>query len=526
MKADYLIKNASIIDGDGKKALSGDLAIAGEFIAGVGSIDQNGAQTIIDAEGKTLTPGFIDMHSHSDVLFFNGQMIPHKVLQGVTTEVVGQDGISVAPLTDFSKDMMADILEPLAGPIEKPWLPMDMKHFLSVIANSTPQLNVVSLTGHCNLRLAAIGHRMIPAGASEIKQMQSMLNTSLEQGAFGLSLGLIYPPSSYSDTRELIDLGVVVSQHDALIVSHMRNEQDDILEAIEEMISIGRSTGARIHISHLKCMGKKNWGKMPQILKRLEQGLEQGVQLSFDQYPYEASSTTLSLLLPPWAQEGGWSGFSKTLEDEDLRNKAIKDIEKNIERRGGPEAIWIASAPGDEAGPAAGKSLAACARMWGLSPADAAFFILKATRLGTTAIYHAMSEKDVECAMGHQLHTVGSDGVLVGDSPHPRACGTFPRIVHRYHSQRRLFSLEEAIRDMTSKSADVLKLRGRGRLKTGYYADLLLFDPAQFKDHATYDQPRQMASGLEWVFINGKPVIAEGEMLKNRAGSVLFSHNQ
>jgi N-acyl-D-amino-acid deacylase len=313
----------------------------------------------------------------------------------------------------------------------------------------------------------------------------------------------------------------VVARHDGLIVSHMRDEQDHIFEALEEMIEIGRQSGARIHISHLKCMGKNNWGKMPLVLERIENARDNGVIISFDQYPYEASSTTLSLLLPPWAQEGGYAGFEKALTREGAQNEILIEIEKTIERRGGAESIRIASAPAEEAAPVAGRSLAEAAEMWGVSPSKAAFRILQATRLGTTAIYHAMSLEDVERAMGHDLHTVGSDGVLVGDSPHPRATGTFPRVIHHFRKDRGLFTLEAAIHDMTAKSAQVMKLPGRGLVRAGYHADLIVFDPDEFQDHATYDNPRRLPTGLEWVFINGRPVVEGGEMRKVRSGRVL-----
>lgn len=517
---DYLIKDASIIYGAGVPALKGDIAVSQGIIDQVGQLRDMQAKVTIDAQGKTVTPGFIDMHSHSDVLFANGQTIEHKLLQGVTTELIGQDGISAAPLTESSKRTMADIIEPLAGSLKGEWVPWNMDQFLSTISAQKTQLNVMTLTGHCNLRMAVMGSKMAEAAPEDVQKMQALLAETMEQGSFGLSLGLIYPPSSYSNTAELISLGEVVRQYDGIIVSHMRNEQEGIMDALDEMIGIGEKSGARIHISHLKCLGKNNWGKMPLVLERLEQAEKKGVAISFDQYPYDASSTTLSLLLPPWALEGGWSGFSEHLEDFKSRQKILQGIKQSMTGRGGPDSIKIATAQDPGCDEIVGKSLAEAAEIWEVSPEEAAYKILCASKLGAMAIYHAMSTADVECAMTHHLHTVGSDGVL-GAFPHPRAYGTFPRVLGHFRKDRSLFSLESGIRDMTSKPAQVMRLAKRGLIEPGYFADILIFDPDLFTDNATYDQPANLASGLDWVFINGEPVVEQGRIESRFPGQVL-----
>ena len=517
---DYLIKDASIINGVGEPAFKGDIAVSRGIIAQVGQLGDMPAKVTINAQGKTVTPGFIDMHSHSDVLYANGQAIEHKLLQGVTTELIGQDGISAAPLTESSKSPMAGIIEPLAGSLEGDWAPWDMGQFLSTISAKKAQLNVMTLTGHCNLRMAVIGPKMAEATSEDVQQMRALLAETLEQGSFGLSLGLIYPPSSYSNTAELISLGEVVRQYDGIIVSHMRDEQEGIMDALDEMITIGEKSGARIHISHLKCLGKNSWGKMPRVLERLEQAEKKGVAISFDQYPYDASSTTLSLLLPPWVMEGGWAGFQKNIKDPGSRPRVLEGIKKSMSGRGGPDAIKIASAQGPDCDEIVGKSLAEAAEIWGIPPEEAAYKILCASKLGAMAIYHAMSIADVECAMTHHLHTVGSDGVL-GAFPHPRAYGSFPRILGQFRKNRSLFSLEVGIRDMTSKPAQVMRLAKRGLVEPGYFADILIFDPDFFTDNATYDQPANLASGLDWVFINGEPVVKQGSIEINFPGQVL-----
>ena len=517
---DYLIKDASIIDGTGKASFMGDIAIEGNKISAIGRLGGAEAGNIIQAGGKIATPGFIDMHSHSDVMLMNGEPVNHKLLQGITTELIGQDGMSVAPLTESSKEHMAKTLEPLAGKSQAPWVAWEMDKFLDSLEQGKPHLNVMTLTGHCNLRMAAMGHRMGTANASELSHMRSMLARSLEQGSFGLSLGLIYPPSSYSDTKELISLGEVVGHYGGIVVSHMRDEQEGIFEALDEMIAMGLQGNARIHISHLKCLGRKNWGRMPEVLAKIEAAREQGVRISFDQYPYDASSTSLSALVPGEALEGGWEAFSQRMKDPAYLPGLLQGIAKNMESRGGAESVKVASAQCDGAGEFVGKSLAQVARLWSCTPEEAALEIIGRSRMGAIAIYHAMSPEDVELAMRHPLHTVGSDGVL-GAFPHPRAYGTFSRILCHYQAERELFTLERAVGDMTSKPAKVMGLEDRGRLGPGFHADVVLFDPLKLKDCAGYESPANSPEGFEWVFVNGVPLLADGHLREDRAGVVL-----
>jgi N-acyl-D-amino-acid deacylase len=520
---DYLIKNAILIDGSGAPGFPGDLAIRGAHIHQMGRIEDREARVTIDGAGKVLAPGFIDMHSHSDLLLANGCPVAHKIAQGVTTEVIGQDGISAAPLTPESMSYMADIIEPLSGRLNREWSAWDMRGFLGTLAHTGIQTNTVTLTGHCNLRLAVMGYTMAAASAGELRRMQELLAQSLSQGSHGLSLGLIYPPSSYSNTPELIALGETVSRFDRILVAHIRDEQDGQMEALEEMITIGRVSGCRVHISHLKCMGRRNWGKMPRVLERLDRALEEGIRVSFDQYPYDASSTTLALLLPGWAMEGGWEGFRQRVEDPAVRSRVMAGIRQSIDNRGGPTSIRIASVPTGAGSGLAGKEIGAIAAAWRVPPEDAVYRILYEARLGAIAIYHAMSSQDVELAMRHRLHSVGSDGVL-GDHPHPRAYGTFPRIIGRFQAEKGLFPLGEAIRKMTSWPAAIMQLPKRGVLAEGHFADLVLFDPVRFIDRADYDLPTQTPDGLDWVFINGAPALKKGQPLDSVfSGRVLVS---
>lgn len=520
--ADFIIKNVQIFDGSGEKPFIGDVAITGKIFSDIGDLSQTKAQTVIEADGKVITPGFIDMHSHSDVLFLNGDPILHKLYQGVTTEVIGQDGISAAPMTENSKQLMADIIEPMAGKADDGWNPLDMEDFFHTLAQKKVKLNVASLTGHCNLRMAVMGHKMAFASQEELQKMCAFLEKSLKQGSLGLSLGLIYPPASYSNTEELIALGHVVKKYGGILVAHIRNEQDQIIDAMKEMLEIGAKCGCKIHISHLKCLGKNNWSKMPKILELMDNAIEQGIEITFDQYPYDASNTTLSLLLPAWAVEGGFKDFEKRSNNANERKKILAAITETIESRGGGNGIKIASVMSHKNRKVTGKSIDDLAESRKMPVAEAVLDLLTEEKLQVMAIYHAISDNDIECAMAHHLHTVGSDGVL-GTHTHPRAFGTFPRVINHYSREKGLFPLEVAIERMTSKPAKILQFTDRGLIKKGYYADLVIFEKAQFVDNSSFNNPDQFATGLDWVFVNGIPAISEGQVQENYSGSILKS---
>ena len=517
---DWLIQDARIIDGTGKPSFSGDLALSGDRIVQMGKLGSLDAKHRMKAEGRVVCPGFIDMHSHSDVLFLNGSSLSHKIFQGVTTELIGQDGMSVAPLTETSRGPMAEMLEPLAGSLRGEWKPWGMDHFLQTLGEKRPSINVATLVGHCNLRLDAMDYRMASPSQEELDRMRKLLTVSLKQGAVGLSLGLIYPPSSYSDTRELISLGKGVKGQDAILVAHIRNEQDQVFQALEEMIAVGRESGCRIHISHLKCLGKRNWGRMPEVLALLEKALKEGIDLSFDQYPYTAACTSLSVLLPSSALEGGWRGLQQRLNEAETTDRILVEMKRSIENRGGAGAVTIASLQTSRNQKYCGKTLEEVSGEKAMPSEKAALELIVEEQLQVIAIYHSISEPDVERAMVHPLQTVGSDGIM-GAFPHPRTYGTFPRVIHHYSVEKRLFSLEEAVRKMTSTPANRLNLRSRGRVAPGFYADLLLFRPEDFRGNATFEDPEQFASGLDWVFVNGIPVIEEGKLQERYPGRVL-----
>ncbi len=518
---DWLIKDTIIVDGMGALPFSGDIAISGDRIVEVGNVGHIDPKNLIEAGRRITAPGFIDMHSHSDILYLNGSSCTHKIYQGVTTELIGQDGISAAPLTETSKEYVREMIEPLAGHLEDEWKPWDVKRFLETVGKKKAPLNVMTLVGHCNLRLAVMGHRIALPSQEELHRMGELLAMSLEGGAVGLSLGLIYPPSSYSDTNELISLGRVVKNYDAIVIAHIRNEQDGLFQALEEMITVGKETGCRIHISHLKCSGKSNWGNMPKVLEKLEDALEGGIDIAFDQYPYEASCTSLSILLPGWAMEGGWKGLRQRLGSSEIRKEILVALRKSIEGRGGPASITIASVETPKNQGLAGLTLDEISGDRGIPTEQAVLDLLIEEELKVIAIYHAMSKEDVECAMTHFLQTLGSDGIL-GTFPHPRAYGTFPRVISHFCRERKLFPLEEAVRKMTSAPAKRLNLENRGCIEAGVYADVIIFSPENFRDNASFENPTQCASGLDWAFVNGKPLVKEGKLQEVYPGHTIM----
>lgn len=513
---DWIIKDALIADGSGKAPYSADIAIQQDRIVDIGILERSDARRVTEAKGRMVTPGFIDMHSHSDALYLHRASLALKIYQGVSTEVIGQDGMSVAPVSEWSKTPLSEEMMESSPGFKT------MKEFVHSLEEKIP-LNVASLVGHCNLRLAVMEDRNAPPSSEELHDMGELLRESLDQGAVGLSLGLIYPPSSYSSAEELIHLGNVVKSRDSILVAHVRDEQDGIMEALEEMITVGRESGCRIHISHLKCLGQRNWGRMEKVLETLDRASEQGVDLSFDQYPYTASCTSLSVLLPGWAQEGGWKAFEQRLGSSEIRGSILETLRKNIEDRGGASSITIASVRNSKNQEWVGGTLEQISSHWKVPVEEAALEILAREQLKIIAIYHAMSEADVERAMVHPLQVVGSDGVMAA-FPHPRVFGTFPRIIHHFSLQRKLFSLEQAIRKMTSAPAERLRLKHRGYILPGYHADLTVFSPEKFRDMATFEHPSQPASGLDWLFVSGVPVLSEGRMIEACPGHVLRRH--
>ena len=516
---DLIIKGGRIVDGAGNPWYKGDVAISQSRIA---SIRKNiaEAERVIDAKGLVVSPGFIDTHSHSDLMLIAEPEALQKIMQGVTTEVVGQDGLGEAPMRDGLIDEWRKYLSGLNGDPDIDWSWRSFGEYLDSVEEAGPATNVVALVGHGNLRLLAMGMEDRSPTASELEEMKDILSNSLREGAFGLSTGLIYPPCVYAGTDELTELCKVVSAHSGVFVVHMRNEGDRLLESIEEVAAIGRRANVPIHISHFKAGGERNWGKVVEALELLERKRRDGVDLTVDQYPYVAGSTFLSSLLPVWVHEGGTDRMLERLRSDEIRSKVVTDMEsRGRGREWGWENVLVTSVKSEENKRFEGMSLGDIAQAREQNHLEALFDIILEEENAATMVSFSMSEDDVRTVMRSPLQMVCTDGIVLG-KPHPRAYGSFPRVLGRYVRDG-VLRLEEAVRKMTSLPAQRFGLLDRGLLRSGMCADITVFDPDTVVDTATYEDSMQYPKGIEYVIVNGEVTVDKGEPTRTCAGQVL-----
>jgi len=502
MSEKKVIQNVVLYDGSGSKPFKADVLIAGEIIAKIGLPRTIHNYPIVDGTGLALAPGFIDTHSHSDLEAIRQPKLLHVISQGITTEVVGQDGSSVAPVTDLNVYDLAINMAPLAGVIDQPYWWRGVAEYKQAIAKANPATRIETLIGHGSVRMAVMGNGDRVPSTEELHAMTDLVAQGLAEGARGVSFGLIYPPGSYADTAELIEIARVVQQYDGVIMVHMRNEQDRIHESIDEMAQLLKATGVRLHISHLKALGYRNWGQAKNILERIDKLREAGYELTFDQYPYAATCTGLKVVVPMWAYAGGEVEFQKRLNDIDQYSKILGATASQIEARGGAEKIMIATVTHKEYAWMAGQSLAFIAEQLRMTAEQAALHILQYDGPAVVAIYFSISEDDLQTILQHPLHGICTDGII-GTNPHPRAYGAFPRVLGYYCRQLQLISLEEAIRRMTFEPARRLRLWDRGLIREGMSADLVLFNSETIKDCNSYFSPKEYSQGIEKVWVKG-----------------------
>jgi len=484
-----LIRNASIVDGTGAPAFEGDLAIEGDRIAAVGKVEHRGAIEI-DARGMTVAPGFIDVHSHDDWAVFLTPEMDFKLMQGVTTDIVGNCGMGAAPNPAASV-----IFRALHGSDSKVPEWTDYAGYLRAIDENPSSINVAVLAGHGSLRLAAMGNANRAPSADEMDAMRGWLRDAIDAGAVGLSTGLIYEPGRYARTEEIIELASEMRGSGALYASHMRNEAGRLLEAIRETIRIGEEAGVAVQISHHKASGEENWGMVRESLRLIEEARARGLDVSADQYPYTSGSTVLGAVL----QNGGL--------DNNEKGGGIGTI--------APERILLASVPSHPEWE--GQRLDALAADLDLGALEAARKIVRDDP-GTLVILNLMNEDDVRTVMAHPSTMIGSDGLAMGGKPHPRLYGTFPRVIGHYARDGGLMPLEQAIHRMTGMPAEKFHLRDRGVLRAGAFADLVIFDADKIIDIGTYADPRRYPAGISDVFVNGTAVVRDGRHLGTRPG--------
>jgi N-acyl-D-amino-acid deacylase len=485
---DLLIRGAALYDGTGAEPRRADVALRGDRIASVGEI-RGRAEAVIDASGLAVAPGFIDVHSHDDFAVFVTPEMEFKVMQGVTTDVVGNCGMGAAPFEAAS--VFAAAVHP-SHALER-W--EGYAGYLAAVDRDPPSLNVAVLVGHGTVRATVMGNAARAADTAELGRMRSLVREGLDAGAVGLSTGLIYEPGRYARTEELVSLAREMTGTGALYATHMRNEGEGLLEAVGEALAIGEEAGVPVEISHHKAAGRESWGLVRRSLRLLEEARARGLDVTADQYPYTAGSTILAAVV----------------QSVDRGSSSVGRV--------GEEDIVIASTP--RCPEWEGRTLRQLAEEWGVSAVDAARRVLE-RESAAWVVMHSMDEEDVRTVMRHPTTMIGSDGIPTqGGKPHPRLYGTFPRVLGRYARDLRILSMEEAVYRMTGLPATKFRLEGRGFVREGAYADLVLFDPSAVLDRATYADPRSFPDGIRHVFVNGAAVVREGRHTGGRPGRAL-----
>jgi N-acyl-D-amino-acid deacylase len=511
LKFDLIVEGGRIVDGSGNPWFKADVGVVGDRIEAMGRLAGSRAGGRVDARGLVVAPGFIDIHSHSDYNVLVDPRVESKVRQGVTTEVVGNCGSSAAPMNEEVRAYREKYMRARLGDeFEFNW--ETMADYLGLIDDAGASFNVVALVGQGTVRQNVMGYEDREPTGSEMAAMKRLVSKAMKDGAWGMSTGLIYTPSVFAKTDEIVELARVLPDYEGVYFSHIRGEGETLLDAVREAIEIGERAGVPVQIAHFKASGKEYWGKTAESLRLVEEGRLRGVDVTFDQYPYVASSTGLSALMPHWAQEGGAEKLLERLRDPGIRRR-IKEGPATVTRDWGQVVVSSArNHPHYE-----GKAITEIAELEGKTEMDAVFDLLLAEEAQVQIVSFGMSEDDVRRVMRSPYGMVGSDGSAVAPrgplgegKPHPRYYGTFPRVIGHYVREG-VITLQEAVRKMTSAPAQRLGLRDRGLLREGFRADIVVFDPAKVKDEATFTDPHRFASGIPYVVVNGRMVVEGGE---------------
>ncbi|MGH7335438.1 MAG: N-acyl-D-amino-acid deacylase family protein [Candidatus Rokuibacteriota bacterium] len=525
-----LIRGGTLIDGSGAPRQAADVALEGDRVAAIAPRLDGPAPRVIDAAGHVVAPGFIDAHSHSDLFYFGCPSAESKIRQGCTTEVVGMCSFSPAPIAPGR----AEVVQTWAGGIgaspDFRW--ETFGQYLDALRAQRPSINVVQFVGHGALRLAAIGPDNRPVTTDDLRAMERMLAEALDAGAFGYSTGLVYPPSAYSVTEELVVLARSMARRGGLYFSHVRGESAMVEDSIREAIRIGEEGGVGVQIAHVKVGGRENWRKMDRVLRLLDDARARGVDVTGDVYPYHAGSTKMDNLMPSWVHDGGISKLLERLGDPATRRRIVLECLVDGERwrtvsQGavGFDEIQIATCRRHEV---EGLTLAALARQTGRAPAEAMMDLLLQERATVGMVSFSQNLDNVAKVLAHPAIMIGSDSIGLAEGqgprtgkPHPRMYGTFPRVLGEYARDRGLFSLETAVHKMTGMPAQRLGLKDRGLLRPGAVADVTVFDPATVRDEATYADPHRYPVGISYVIVNGAVVVDAGRMNAAGTGRVL-----
>lgn len=521
---DLIIKNAKVVDGTGSPWFYADAAVTGSVISEVSHRIDADAKAVIDAKGLVLSPGFVDAHSHSDVRLLSEPELQYCVRQGITTVLMGQDGLSVAPIDDINLPLMKKRISGLLGSFNDEWKWRSMKDYLDTVAAAGVSVNCAMCIPHSNVRAIAHGWEASPCTDAELELMKKIVSDCMDEGAVAFSTGLIYPPGMYADRREFVELLRIVGEKGGFFLVHMRSEGKQLLESIDEVAGYCRESGCPLHLSHLKVFGKNNWGKSKAALEKIDELRASGMEVTFDQYPYTAGSTMIDACIPPWFHAGGTVKMLERIAKPEIRQEIR-------EAMADPASPWENSFTWDDIIVSTASSSNNNTWMEGLSishisgklkkdPVDVLCDLLIEEQDAVTMIRIYGCEDDVERIIKHPAMCACTDGIM-GGKPHPRVYGAFPRILGEYVRKRSILSLEEAVRKMSGGTARRMGLYDRGIIRPGMKADLVLFDAEKVGDVGTYDDPHRYPAGIEYVFVNGLAAVERGEYNGGRFGQVI-----
>ena len=527
---DIVIRGGRIIDGTGSPWYSGDIGVRDGKIAAIGNLTEAHSSRTIDARGHVVAPGFIDMLGQSELTILVDPRLPSKIYQGITSEITGE-GESVAPLNDFVLQANRPAYDHLH--LTPDW--RTLRQYFARLEKQGMGINLATYVGATQVRRVVLGDEDKQPTGAQLEQMTTLVREAMLDGAVGVSTSLEYPPAPYAKTEELIALAAEAAKFGGIYATHMRNESEGISTALDETIRIGREARVPVEIWHLKVAGKAAWGRMPEVVARIQGARDAGVDITADTYAYPAWGNGLSAFIPPWAHDGGNSKLIERLKDPPARLRIRKDMEtpstawdNEWQEIPGPEAVMIDDVQNPKLIDLQGKRLSELAKAWGKDPMDTLFDLLIEDNGATEVAVFGMAEPDIALALQQPWVAIDNDssgtspeGILGQEHPHPRAYGTFPRILRKYVREEKKLTLEDAIRKFTSLAAQRMRLTDRGVLKQGMWADIVVFDPATVRDLATFDKPNQFSQGMQYVLVNGVPVIDQGKMTGKLPGKVL-----
>ena len=527
---DLVITNGHIVDGTGSPWYSGDIGIRDGKVAAIGNLSDASRARTIDAKGKVVAPGFIDMLGQSELTILVDPRLPSKIYQGITTEVTGE-GSSIAPITDELNKI--DRLNYEHYKITPDW--KTLREYFARLEKQGMGINLATFVGATQVRRVVLGDADVQPTPTQLEQMKELVRQAMKDGAVGVSTSLQYAPAPYAKTEEIIALAAETSKFGGIYATHMRNESSEVLLAINEALRIGREAHVPVEIWHLKVAGKDNWGRMPEVIAKINQARAQGIDVTADTYAYPAWYNSLSAFIPQWAHDGGDDKLVERLKDPATRARIRNNLltpsttwDNEWMEIPGPESILVGVVQNPKLVPLQGKRISEIAKLWNKDPMDALFDLLIEDHGYTGVAVFGMSEPDVALCLQQPWVAINNDssgtspeGLLGEEHPHPRAYGTFPRILRKYVREEKELSLEEAIRKFSALPAQRMRFADRGVLKSGMWADVVIFDPATVRDMATFENPNQLSQGMEYVLVNGVPVIEEGKMTGKLPGKAV-----